>query len=168
MIRAAIVIAVLATPAAVGIGAGSRYPDYPHHYAFVPHDKVEAIVKQTGFASRSPALNNEIYPKDNDLGIRASVGKRGPTPPTDGAEVHGEFGHTWLILDGEGTLVIGGTLVNPKDLGNGNWSGSAVTGGDEIHLTKGDIITCQVGMPHWWKDVPKSVTYIAFHVFPAK
>ena len=33
-------------------------------------------------------------------------------------------------------------------------------------MKKGDLITVQVGMLHWWKDVPQSVTYVAYHVFP--
>lgn len=33
-------------------------------------------------------------------------------------------------------------------------------------MTRGDMITVQVGMPHQWRDVPKSVSYLAFHSFP--
>ncbi|MBM3778506.1 MAG: hypothetical protein FJW23_09745 [Acidimicrobiia bacterium] len=163
----------LLTPAAV-LGVmllapttlAQQYPNYPDHFAYVPAERVDDIIRHMGISGRTKGGSNEIYPLDTDLGIRASIGKRGKTPPTDGAEVHGSFGHTWLIVEGGGTVVMGGKLKDPKDLGNGNWSGSGIEGGREIVLKKGDIITCQVGMPHWWKDVPEGVTYLAFHVFP--
>src|SRR5260221_1049260 len=109
---------------AVTIVKAQKYPNYANHFTYVPHEKVDEIIKRTGFAGRPPGIGmNELIPMDNDLGVRSSVGKRAVTPPTDAAEVHGAFGHTWLILEGEGTLVQGGQLVDPKDLGNGNWGG---------------------------------------------
>ena len=144
-----------------------QYPNYADHFDFVPAERVQEIVRNTGLAGRGAGVGkNEIFPLDKDLGIRSSIGKRGKTPPYDGAEVHGSFGHTWLILEGEGTVVQGGRLKDPKDLGNGNWGGSGIEGGREIKLKKGDIITCQVGMPHMWKEIPESVTYLVFHAFP--
>ena len=160
-------LAVIGTMLLAPSTMAQQYPNYANHFDYVPAERVQEIVKTMGISGRGSARgSNELYALDKDLGIRLSVGKRGQAPPSDPAEVHGNFGHTWLITEGEGTLVQGGKLKDPKNLGNGNWSGSGIEGGKEIRLKKGDIITCQVGMPHQWKQVPESVTYLAFIVFP--
>ena len=82
------------------------------------------------------------------------------------AEAHETFGHIYLIEEGSGTLVLGGELVEPRARG-GEWRGSSIRGGQEFRMKKGDMITVQVGMPHWWKEVgPGGIAYLAIHSFP--
>jgi mannose-6-phosphate isomerase-like protein (cupin superfamily) len=63
------------------------------------------------------------------------------------ASVHKNDGEFMFVLEGEGVIVAGGTVVNPKDLG-ANIDGDAITGGSDIHMKKGDWIFVPKGLPH--------------------
>ena len=63
------------------------------------------------------------------------------------ASVHKNDGEFMFVLEGEGVIVAGGTVVNPKDLG-ANIDGDAITGGTDIHMKKGDWIFVPKGLPH--------------------
>ena len=52
-----------------------------------------------------------------------------------------------FVLEGEGVIVAGGTVVNPKDLG-ANIDGDAIEGGTDIRMKKGDFIFVPKGVPH--------------------
>jgi mannose-6-phosphate isomerase-like protein (cupin superfamily) len=63
------------------------------------------------------------------------------------ASVHKNDGEFMFVLEGEGVIVTGGTVVNPKDLG-ANIDGDAIAGGSDIHMKKGDWIFVPKGLPH--------------------
>jgi mannose-6-phosphate isomerase-like protein (cupin superfamily) len=63
------------------------------------------------------------------------------------ASVHKNDGEFMVVLEGEGVIVAGGTVVNPKDLG-ANIDGDAITGGTEHRMKKGDWIFVPKGLPH--------------------
>jgi mannose-6-phosphate isomerase-like protein (cupin superfamily) len=63
------------------------------------------------------------------------------------ASVHKNDGEFMLVLEGEGVLVTGGTVVNPKDTG-ANIDGDAIDGGIDIRMKKGDWIFVPKGLPH--------------------
>jgi quercetin dioxygenase-like cupin family protein len=84
-------------------------------------------------------------------------GKPGPamahaTGPAKGTEVH-------YILDGEATVVTGGTLLRPgPDAKPGTTP--TIDNGISRHVAKGDVVVIPAGTPHWYKDVDGSVTYL--------
>jgi mannose-6-phosphate isomerase-like protein (cupin superfamily) len=157
--------AVLVSALCLGFAAAAgRPPTFPSRIVYVPNDRLTDAVTH-GHVSGTGT--NELIPRDMDLGVRVSLGRKDATPPVTRAEAHSTFGHVYLVEDGSGTLVLGGELVNPREDRPGEWTGSAVTGGREFHMVKGDMITVQVGMPHQWTEVPKGgVAYLAFHSFP--
>jgi len=63
------------------------------------------------------------------------------------ASVHKNDGEFMVVLEGEGVIVAGGTVVNPKDLG-ANIDGDAIQGGVENRMKKGDFIFVPKGLPH--------------------
>jgi quercetin dioxygenase-like cupin family protein len=63
------------------------------------------------------------------------------------ASAHKNDGEFMLVLEGEGVIVAGGTMVNPKDLG-ANIDGDAIAGGTDIRMKKGDWIFVPKGLPH--------------------
>ncbi len=107
--------------------------------------------------------NTTIVPQDSTLGYRVSTGLK--TAPGGEIERHAGHSHIFFILEGGGTLVTGGTIVNPRELRPGELTGTDITGGTLHPLTAGDVITVPVGVPHWWKVVPKEVRYYAVHVY---
>jgi mannose-6-phosphate isomerase-like protein (cupin superfamily) len=84
------------------------------------------------------------------------------------AEMHANTNHVFIIVDGEGTFVTGGKLVNPKVISPGQTRADAIEGGEVHHLTKGDVITIPANTPHWWKDTSAtgSVGYYAINLEP--
>ncbi len=79
-------------------------------------------------------------------------------------EVHDKETDVLYILDGEATFVSGGQMVGGKVSQPGQWLGSDITGGQTRHIAKGDVFVIPAGVPHWFKEVPKSVSYFVVKV----
>jgi len=61
--------------------------------------------------------------------------------------------------------VTGGTAVNTKAGNNPQQiRGTDIQGGDARQVTKGDVVVVPAGVPHWFKEVPKSVSYYVVKV----
>jgi quercetin dioxygenase-like cupin family protein len=79
-------------------------------------------------------------------------------------EVHDKETDVLYILDGEATFVTGGQMVGGKVSQPGQWLGTDITGGQTSHIAKGDVFVIPAGVPHWFKEVPKSVSYFVVKV----
>jgi mannose-6-phosphate isomerase-like protein (cupin superfamily) len=79
-------------------------------------------------------------------------------------EVHDKETDVLYILEGEATFVTGGKMVDGKVSKPGQWLGSDITGGQTNHIAKGDVFVIPAGVPHWFKEVPKSVSYFVVKV----
>ena len=58
------------------------------------------------------------------------------------------------IVDGAGTFVTGGTILNPADRTAG------IKGGESRRVSKGDFIVIPAGTPHWLSSIEGSITYL--------
>jgi mannose-6-phosphate isomerase-like protein (cupin superfamily) len=93
----------------------------------------------------------------NTVEVLATVGpypvqleyRTGATAPS----VHKVQAELIYVVDGGCTMIMGGTLVNPKAGTGTNLSGTAITGGAPRKLAKGDYILVPPGTPHWVTDV---------------
>lgn len=65
----------------------------------------------------------------------------------------------YQILDGSGTLVTGGTLVDAHKDG-ANVRGSRIQGGVSRKVFKGDVIIIPAYLPHWWSGLDSDLTYL--------
>jgi mannose-6-phosphate isomerase-like protein (cupin superfamily) len=79
-------------------------------------------------------------------------------------EVHDKETDVLYIIDGQATLVTGGTMVGGRQTGPGQHRGTDVKGGETRHLQKGDVIVIPAGIPHWFKDVSPTVNYFTVKV----
>ena len=79
-------------------------------------------------------------------------------------EVHDKETDVLYILDGEATFVFGGQMVGGEVSRPGQWLGKDITGGQTRHIAKGDVFVIPAGIPHWFKEVPKSVSYFVVKV----
>jgi glc operon protein GlcG len=79
-------------------------------------------------------------------------------------EVHDKETDVIYMVDGEATFVTGGTAVGLKTTRPGQKVGTNIQGGETHNLTKGDVIVVPAGTPHWFKEVPKSVSYYVVKV----
>ena len=81
-------------------------------------------------------------------------------PGPNNASVHTAEGdkqdvtEIYEIVDGAGTFVTGGTLVNPADRTAG------LAGGESHRVSKGDFIVIPAGTPHWFSSIEGSITYL--------
>ena len=74
-------------------------------------------------------------------------------------EVHTKETDIFYVVDGEATIVTGGTMVGGKETQPNQLRGTSIDGGETYHLKKGDSITIPAGVPHWFKEVPQSIQY---------
>jgi quercetin dioxygenase-like cupin family protein len=64
------------------------------------------------------------------------------------AEVHAAWEDHIFILDGEVTMILGGTAENAKTTGPGETRGDSIKGGKSFSLHAGDYIYIPVNTPH--------------------
>ena len=79
-------------------------------------------------------------------------------------EVHDKETDVLYVVDGEATFVFGGQMVGGKVSRPGQWLGSDITGGETHRIGKGDVFVIPAGVPHWFKEVPTSVSYFVVKV----
>jgi len=79
-------------------------------------------------------------------------------------EVHDKETDTFYVLDGSATVVTGGTMIGGKVTAPGQQRGTDIKEGQAQQLTKGDVMVIPAGVPHWFKEVPKSIDYYTVKV----
>jgi mannose-6-phosphate isomerase-like protein (cupin superfamily) len=79
-------------------------------------------------------------------------------------EVHEKETDVIYVVDGTATFVTGGMMVGGKMTGPGQLMGSDIKDGQKHHLSKGDVIVIPATTPHWFKEVPQSVSYYVVKV----
>jgi mannose-6-phosphate isomerase-like protein (cupin superfamily) len=81
-------------------------------------------------------------------------------------EVHDLYTDYMIMVEGRGTLTIGGTLKNRRakpDGAKGEWLADASTGGKVHDLKPGVMVIVPKGMPHWVQLPPGgTLRYIFF------
>ena len=79
-------------------------------------------------------------------------------------EIHDKETDTFHVLEGEATLITGGAMTGGKVTAPNQQRGKNIIGGETYHLSKGDVIVIPAGIPHWFKEVPKSIDYYVVKV----
>ena len=75
------------------------------------------------------------------------------------AEVHLTDTDILYVLEGAATVITGGRIVEPHEQSPGEIRGSAIEGGAEQKIAKGDVMTIPNGVPHWFKAVHTPFRY---------
>jgi mannose-6-phosphate isomerase-like protein (cupin superfamily) len=120
----------------------------PAGVTFIDHTKVATALAKGETMVRQPDLTV--------LGShRATAGQ---------VEVHEKETDVFYVTEGEATFVTGGSMVGGKTTEPGQLRGSSINGGEAHHLAKGDVMVIPAGIPHWFKEVPKSITYYVVKV----
>src|SRR5262249_2380362 len=122
--------------------------DAPGKVTYVGNDKVSAAIHKGGSLVTAP---DRTVSGSN----REKAGQvEGQSKDTDAT----------YMVEGQDTFVTGGTVVGLKSTRPGQSIGADVQGGETHHLTKGDVIVVPAGIPHWFKEVPNSVSYYVVKV----
>jgi glc operon protein GlcG len=109
----------------------------------IDHEKVAAA-----FAKGGSLLTTNNF--------KVQAGRR--TGPGE-VELHDNDTDIFYILEGSATFITGGKAVGLHSTGSGESRAREITGGEEHHLTKGDIIVIPNGVPHWFKEVNGTFLY---------
>jgi mannose-6-phosphate isomerase-like protein (cupin superfamily) len=78
----------------------------------------------------------------------------------------------YYMLEGSGTLVTGGTIVDERSSGNSpntrrpNFSGSRIEGGVSRTVVAGDVVVIPANTPHWWSALASDIRYLIFRPDP--
>jgi mannose-6-phosphate isomerase-like protein (cupin superfamily) len=115
---------------------------------YVDHEKVAAALSKGGPLVSEP-----------DLLVSGSHRDRAGQ-----VEVHDIETDVIYVVDGRATFVTGGTMVGGKMTSPGQLMGSNIMGGQTHHLSKGDVIVIPARTPHWFKEVPQSISYYVVKV----
>ena len=82
-----------------------------------------------------------------------------------GGELHAHYSDFLIVVDGEGTEMTGGTMVDPKEGANGETRGKTLEGATPHVLHKGDVIHIPAGTPHQAIEAPgQSITIFVIKV----
>jgi len=129
--------------AAVLLGGG-----VPTAVHYIGHDKVTEVMSKGGPIVSDPGL--VVLAQRREAGV---------------VEYHDRTNHVFVMVEGEATLVVGGTMVDPKRTAPGQMRAPSLEGGTTYHLSKGDVITIPAKTPHWFKEVPtNTVAYYAVNI----
>jgi mannose-6-phosphate isomerase-like protein (cupin superfamily) len=73
----------------------------------------------------------------------------------------------YYMLDGAGTLVTGGTLMDERRTsGSTTVRGSRIDGGSSRRIAKGDIVIIPPRLPHWWSSLEGDLSYLIIRPDP--
>jgi mannose-6-phosphate isomerase-like protein (cupin superfamily) len=103
----------------------------------------------------------------------------GSKPPASGGISHDDTVETYIVIQGSGTLVTGGQIMNgmrsgpesevTKILNGPSCSGQIVGNYVARKVTVGDISVIPAGVAHGWSDIPAGgVTYLSVRPDPKK
>ena len=145
----------------------------------VTFEDIQAVLKQE-IADGKPVDDRSIRVVNaggHNVGIgivyRLAPGSQGLSA------LHDKVTEVYYMIEGAGTLVTGGTLVNPKrrqgtnavvaQINGPGVSGDAIQGGVTRRIKAGDMVIIPAGTPHWWTKVEgKSMTYVVVRVDPSQ
>jgi len=80
------------------------------------------------------------------------------------AEVHDTQADIMVITSGSGDLILGGTVVEGRNTGNGETRGKSITGGTTKKLAVGDVVHVPAKIPHQVLTHGKNITYVVVKV----
>jgi mannose-6-phosphate isomerase-like protein (cupin superfamily) len=95
---------------------------------------------------------------------------------TQNAISHSAITEVYYVIDGAGTFVTGGTMINasPADptgntvkvLVGPSMNGAGITGGQSRRIGPGDVIVVPPGVAHWFSAIENDLDYVVFRVDP--
>jgi mannose-6-phosphate isomerase-like protein (cupin superfamily) len=97
----------------------------------------------------------QLAPYNANLEYRASVGN---------AAIHETEAELMYVIDGSGTIVIGGALINQTRSNATNLTGTGIKGGAAQDVAKGDFIMVPENTAHWVSAINGNLVLMTLHV----
>jgi mannose-6-phosphate isomerase-like protein (cupin superfamily) len=139
-------------------GAAQTAPDATK--LFTSSADVQALIAKAKAERKNgePMVSEPILtlaPYKVDLEYRAGV-----RPPS----IHEHEAEILYVIEGSGTFVLGGKLVNEVRTDPANPTGTSIQGGTTRSVAKGDFIMVPQGTPHWFNTVNGTLVTMSLHV----
>jgi mannose-6-phosphate isomerase-like protein (cupin superfamily) len=138
---------------------------------------IQAVLQRVA-ANNTPVTDTPVRTIDaggHNIGI--GVVYR-PKDAHGGSASHDKVSEVYQVLSGSGTLVTGGTIVDPQrrtnvqeevtQINGPGVSGSRIEGGVSRKITKGDMVIIPAGTPHWFSEIQESISYTVVRVDPSR
>ena len=142
--------------------------------------EIQRVVKKTPServsdqAVRVVSVNGEY---NVSIGVVHRSKTGGPSAP--GGIEHAQITEVYHVIEGNGTLVTGGTLVDPKEvpandevvtlLNGPSTGGSRIEGGVSRKIGPGDVVIIPPNTPHWFSEITSDqIVYLVVRIDPHK
>jgi mannose-6-phosphate isomerase-like protein (cupin superfamily) len=126
------------------------------------HESLEALGKQLTAAAKAGTTGISGVTLDKPAATHFTM--LTTRSKSGGAELHKKAADMFVVMDGEGTLITGGTIVDLQDSGD-EVKGTRVEGGASQIMRKGDVVMIAPNTPHQTIVAPgKTFTYLVVKV----
>jgi len=165
-------------PTATGAQQGASEPLYlPGHNYDLPATLIAAADLQAAKTKMLAAKTNDVPVKMVNMGGLGGKHQMGVSlvyrlkGETNSYAVHDQVAEVYHVLEGSGTLLLGGKLKDAKRRpisgGNGpGLSGDVAEGSVEMHIAKGDVLIIPAGTPHKVKMTDEFMLYTVVRADP--
>jgi mannose-6-phosphate isomerase-like protein (cupin superfamily) len=140
--------------------------------------EIQALVQKTA-ADRVSDQAIRVVSVNGEYNVSIGVVHRAKTSGKDapsGIE-HSQITEVYHVIEGQGTLVTGGALDNPKEvpsnspvvtvLNGPSTGGTAIQGGVSRKLGPGDVVIIPPNTPHWFSEITTDqIVYLVVRVDP--
>lgn len=137
LIRSASVVALML--AAVPLMMGSADTDA----AVWKHDQLSGMEKKLSQELDAESAASDVLGAYGNHHVEIAFRKA-----TGNAELHETQNDVFFVVSGEATLIVGGTLVDPKTTEPHEIEGKTIQGGTKTRLAAGDVAHIPFNVPH--------------------
>jgi mannose-6-phosphate isomerase-like protein (cupin superfamily) len=155
---AAIVLAVIGTPVALG---GQQSPGAPPA-TYVSTSELMEVLEKASDRSGSDTTAQTVAAGPNN--VLVNIGHRTKAGATMVGVAHSNLTEIYHVIEGAGTIVTGGTFANPEPAG-ANTRGT-IQNGRRQRITVGDVVVIPVGTPHTFSDIESTVVFLNVRINP--
>ena len=141
------------TLATLLLALGSALAQESPKVIYVPAHEVEPSIRKA--PEQRPTISWIDY-ADTAKYLASVIRRTGP----DEAEVHKAMTDVWYVIEGSGTLVTGGSLIEAVQTEPDELRGTGIAGGETRHVGKGDILVIPTGIPHWLSKIDGEIIYL--------
>jgi mannose-6-phosphate isomerase-like protein (cupin superfamily) len=109
--------------------------------------------------------------------VGVAIVHRGTSSGVVAGTIHSEVTEVYTIVEGAGTLVTGGRLIDPQPreltvrrraVSGPGWTGRGMEGAVTRQVRPGDIIIIPAGTPHYFAEVSEPITYSVVRIDPGQ
>lgn len=163
----------------VALVARGQTPHLPRGTATdISRARIEATVQKTAAARVSDqAIRVVNIDGEYNVGIGVVHRAKGEAAATGGGVEHSQITEVYHVIEGNATLVTGGTIENPREfppdstvvkvLNGPSAQGGAIQSGVSRRIGPGDVVIIPPNTPHWFSEITTpQIVYLVVRVDP--